>query len=94
MGPFPLTLTSRRPHRGQPTSSKLLLRQLAAVLRHRHPRSDRYGWRSYARPIRAAASTIIIFSLMSNRQDGYLGLVVDFKEGHVSCGPEWDHELT
>jgi hypothetical protein len=59
-----------------------------------YPHSDRHGWCSYARPIRAAASTIIIFSLMSNRKDSYLGLLVDIKEGHVSCGPEWDHKLT
>jgi hypothetical protein len=31
---------------------------------------------------------------MSNGQDSFLGLVVDLKEGYVSCGPEWDHKLT
>ena len=41
-----------------------------------------------------AASAVVIFSLMSNGQDSYLGLVVDLKEGYVSCGPEGDHKLT
>jgi len=41
-----------------------------------------------------AASAVVIFSLMSNGQDSFLGLVVDLKEGYVSCGPEWDHKLT
>ena len=54
------------------TFAKITDRLLSSGIGDAH--SDRPGWPRCATvsPIRAEASTIIIFSLMANREDGYL----------------------
>ena len=54
------------------TLAKITDRLLASGIGYAY--SDRPGWRRCATlsPICAEASTIIIFSLMANREDGYI----------------------
>jgi hypothetical protein len=46
----------------------------------RPPRDDGHGGGA----VPTATSTVIVFPLVSNRQDGYVGLVVDFEQGYVA----------